>query len=81
MLKSNQAMDVQYDEAELMKLSPQRLKAFKTACYRFNSVFYCECCREYHVDMMEPEEKARYDQLRNNLGLISKVQNIKGSLV
>jgi hypothetical protein len=80
-MKSSEALDVQYNEAELLKLTPQRLKALKTACYRLTSVFYCEACREYHVDMMEPEEKQRFDQLRNNLGLISKVQNIKGSLV
>lgn len=73
-MKSSEAMDVQFDEAELRKLTPQRLKALKTACYRFNGVFYCECCREYHFDMMDAEEKLRFDQLHKNLDLISKVQ-------
>jgi hypothetical protein len=76
-MKSSEAMDVQFDEVELAKLTPHRLKALKTACYRLNSVFYCECCREYHVDMMDAEEKQRYDQLHKNLGLISKVQQTK----
>lgn len=71
-MKANEAMDVQFDEAELTKLTPQRLKALKTACYRLTSVFYCDLCREYHLD--NDGDKARYDQLRSNLGLISKVQ-------
>lgn len=78
-MKSSQAMDTQFDEQALMKLTPQRLKAFKTACYRLKSVFYCERCREFHTDMMDSEEKQRYDQLHNNLDLISKVQSNKGS--
>jgi hypothetical protein len=77
-MKSSEATTVQYNEAELNKLTPQRLKALKTACYRLKGQFYCESCREYHFDMMDSEEKQRYDQLRRNLDLISKVQNIKG---
>ncbi|WKV20430.1 hypothetical protein 16Q_037 [Pseudomonas phage 16Q] len=78
-MKSTEAMDVQYDEVELSKLAPHRLKALKTACYRLTRVFYCDCCREYHIDT--DEQKSRHVQLHKNLDLISKVQSIKGLLV
>lgn len=71
-MKSKQAMDVQFDEAELRRLTPQRLKALKTACYPLSRVFYCDCCRELHLDT--DDQKARHDQLIKNLDLISKVQ-------
>lgn len=80
-MRASESVTTQFNEAELTKLTPQRLKALKTECYKRNAQFYCEACREYHVDMMDAEEKGRYDQLKKNLALISKVQSIKGSLV
>ena len=80
-MKSSEATIILYSETELTNLTPHRLKALKTACYKLNRQFWCECCREYHVDMMDAEEKQRYVQLHKNLDLISKVQSSKGSLV
>jgi len=77
-MKSSEATVVQFDEKALMKLTPQRLKALKIACYKQQKQFYCERCRDYHPDMMESGEKEQYDQLNRNLNLISKVQSIKG---
>ena len=73
MFRSQDALDTQFDEAKLRKLSPRRLKALKTACYRFTGMFYCDCCREFHLEGGDREKM--YKQLRKNLDLISKVQN------
>lgn len=74
MLKSSNVLDVKFNENQLEKLSSQRLKALKMACYSFvGSRFYC--C-EYHCEFIlrDEKDKSQYKMYTDNLGLISKAQ-------
>ncbi len=74
MLKSSDVLDVDFDEEKLNKLSAQRLKALKKACYSFvGDRFYC-CDLHCEIMLRDEKDKEQYKRYHDNLGLISKTQ-------
>ncbi len=74
MLKSSEVLTTVFKETTLLNLNKDRLKSFKTACYRFvGNRFYC-CDYRCELMLKHENDKKYYDTFRKNIDLISKVQ-------